>query len=308
MNPLLRFDAPVLLDGGLATALEERGFDLDDPLWSARMLADDPDAIRAVHAAYLEAGADVLITSSYQASIEGLRQAGRSVEEAEALLLRSSTLALEARDARVAGHPSAPRRPLVAASIGPWAAFRADGSEYTGDYDVGRDELRRFHAQRWHILDASGVDLFACETIPSAAEVKALLDLLRETPDRWAWISVQCRDDEHIADGTPVREIAAQCDAVGNVAAVGVNCTKPEYVAALLAQIASATDKPRIAYPNAGETYDIDSRSWHGGAGAGDWVRAACTWVDAGATAVGGCCRIGPERIAELREALRPSG
>jgi len=282
LEALLRSQGVVLLDGGLATELEARGFDLSDELWSARLLRDDPDAIRAVHRAYVEAGADCVITASYQATLERL--------PAEALRL-SVKLAREA----------SPR--IVAASVGPYGAARADGSEYTGLYDLDERGLRGWHAPRLRVLAESGADLLACETIPSFPEARALADLLDDTP---AWLSFTCRDGERISDGTPIETCARHLDAVDAVRAIGVNCTPPRFVESLIHRIRAVTGKPIVAYPNSGERWDAARRCWTGTRDPGEFAEMALRWRDAGATVLGGCCRTGPAHIRALRALLRP--
>jgi len=299
---------PLLLDGGLATALEAKGFDLDDPLWSARLLIESPDAIREVHTDFLEAGADVIATASYQASLPGFAARGIDREEGLRLLVLATRLAVEARDAfwSVRENRRNRRRPLVAASVGPYGAYLADGSEYSGDYGVGRDALHAFHRERWHLLAEGQADLLACETIPSALEAEVLVDLLGETPDTHAWISFSCRDGERISDGTPIADVAARCAGVPNLVALGVNCTKPRFIDALLGRLRGATELPLIVYPNAGEDYDVTTRRWVRGEGAGGGpAERARAWVEAGAAGVGGCCRVTPREICRTAEALR---
>jgi homocysteine S-methyltransferase len=308
--PLLESKGRVLLDGGLATALEEAGHVLDTKLWSARLLEDDPAAIRDVHLAYLGAGADCITTATYQASFPGFMAAGISEQQGERLFRRASELALEAlehgadrlpegegRDRDASG-----RRPLVAGSVGPYGAWLADGSEYDGRYGIDADALERFHARRFHVLADSGVDLLACETLPSALEVEVLLGLLDRHAPTWAWISVSCCDDRHLWDGTPIERVAEACRGRARVAAVGVNCTDPAHLPELVARVVAVTDLPVIAYPNSGETYDAGTRSWTGDHSG--WLEGVHGALLAGARIVGGCCRIGPEQIAQLREAL----
>jgi len=296
----------VLLDGGLATALEARGEDLDDPLWSARVLLDAPEAVRAVHRDYLEAGADCIATVTYQATFEGFSRRGLSDAEAEAALRSAVGIAVDARDAfwSVPSNRVGRLRPLVAASVGPYGAFLADGSEYTGDYDLDEDGLVAFHRRRWHVLAASDADLMGCETIPSAPEARALLRLLAETPGRWGWISFQCRDGAHLADGTPLEDVVRLCNREPRVSAVGVNCVPPERVASLLERAAAATDKPLVAYPNSGEVYDARTKRWGPGTVEGDLVASAPAWRGRGAVVLGGCCRTGPATIVRLRAAV----
>jgi len=295
----------MVLDGGLATTLELRGHELNDDLWSARLLVDDPAAIRRVHLDFLLAGADCITTSTYQASLPGFRKRGIDAVAGADLLLKSVRLAVEAREFfwRETGNRRGRIRPIVAASVGPYGASLADGSEYTGDYGVDDSELRAFHKDRWDILSASGADLLACETIPSRTEAMVLRDLLRETPGAWAWLSFSCRDGAHLRDGSAIADVVAACGAEPRVAAIGVNCTAPEYVSELISSIRHATKKPIVVYPNSGETYDASSGQWAGDASYG-WDTQPTEWVRLGASGVGGCCRIGPREIAGLRRAL----
>ena len=299
----------LMLDGGLATELEGSGYDLNHPLWSARLLIENPEAICRVHRSYLEAGADCMITASYQASAVGLVAQGLSKKEAESTIVRSVTLACQARDdfLQDPGNKDTARiRPLVAAGIGPYGAFLADGAEYRGDYGISESDLRAFHERRWHILAESPADLFACETIPSLPEAKALKSLLRETPDVRAWISFSCRDGEHICDGTRLAECAALFDEDEQVVAVGVNCTAPRYITSLIGQARlGAPSKPIVVYPNSGEVYDAENRVWTGVSDPSDFGEAAVDWFKRGASLIGGCCRTGPHHIRAMKAALR---
>lgn len=301
----------LMLDGGLATELEHAGHDLDDALWSARLLSADPGAIVEVHRAYLDAGADCLITASYQASVPGLVAQGFSEQEAESVVARSVTLACQARDEflRDPSNQSEPRiPPLIAASVGPYGAFLANGSEYRGNYGIGDDELRSFHEQRWRVLAESPADLLACETIPSIQEAKVLKGLLVERPEVRAWMSFSCRDGAHIYDGTPLAECAGLFADDEQVVAVGINCTAPEYIASLIGQARlGAPDKPIVVYPNSGEVYDSRHRVWMGVCDATDFGKAAVEWLGGGASLIGGCCRTRPDHIRAMRTALMGS-
>jgi homocysteine S-methyltransferase len=306
IQPFLDRYSAFILDGGLATQLEALGADLSDDLWSARLLLDDPTLIRRVHAAYLWAGADCIITSTYQATIPGFMSRGLSEQEAEHLLRFSVELAVEERDAywqsQAPEAPLARLRPLVAASVGPYAAYRADGSEYTGAYDLGEAELAEFHCRRWQLLAASGADLLACETIPNFAEARALAGLLAQTPDRWAWFSFTCRDGRHLSDGTPIRDSAAFLDRYDRVAAIGVNCTSPRFLPELIAEIRDVTDKPVIVYPNSGEQYDVREHRWIGESVPAEFGTMSREWRKLGAACIGGCCRTTPAHIRQIRD------
>jgi len=306
--PFLLRGETLALDGGLATELERAGFDLDHPLWSARLLLERPEAIATVHRAYLEAGADCITTASYQGTIEGFCRCGSTPAEARGLLRGSVELALQARAAFWSEASRSPgagrRRPFVAASIGPYGASLADGSEYTGAYDLGLQGLVEFHRERMGLLLDAGPDLLACETIPSAVEARALALLLAERPAARAWVSFSCRDGSRLCDGTPFVDAVRIVAAVPQVVAVGVNCTAPSHVLDLLRAAAAVTDKPLVAYPNSGETYDAVAKAWKGMSDPADWGQRARAWVGAGARLVGGCCRTGPDHIRAVRAAL----
>ena len=249
---LLEQPGVILVDGALATELEARGEDLSGGLWSARVLRDAPERIQRVHHDYLAAGADCVITASYQATVEGLVRRGASPAHARSVLRRSVEVACAARDAFVGDHRPGP---FVAASVGPYGAYLADGSEYRGDYDLDEEGLVAFHGDRLRLLSQCGADVLACETLPSAVEARALVRLLRDLPMK-AWLSFSCRDDAHLGDGTPLAEIASELAEAPSVLAIGVNCTAPRYVDALVGQLAAASSRPIIVYPNSGEGWD----------------------------------------------------
>ena len=295
----------VLLDGGLATELEFAGHDLDDALWSAKLLLEAPQAIEQVHADYLAAGADVIIAATYQATFAGLMQRGLGWQDSAELMLSAVQLAQSARAKYASSrHP----RPLVAASIGPYGAYLADGSEYHGNYGLSVQELVDFHAARWHLLANSGADMLACETLPAFDEAQALLNLLQATPDTSAWFAFSCRDEHHINDGTAIAECGRLLDQEPRVAAIGINCTRPQFVTSLLDSLRTTTDKPLIVYPNSGECWDADGHCWLAGSeqSIAEYVTMAAEWRKHGATIIGGCCRTTPQHIQALKAELRP--
>lgn len=308
-NPIARFIAQqgvMVLDGGLATALEARGCDLDDDLWSARVLLEAPDVIEQVHRDFLAAGADCIATVTYQATIPGFKKRGLTEGEGVGLFREAVRLAVGVRD-EFWSEPENRRgrlRPVVAASIGPYGAYLADGSEYTGDYDLDEDELYAFHRDRWRALAESRADLIACETIPSRSEAGVLLRLLRGTRGRWAWISFSCRDGVHLSDGSALVDAARDCDAMPGIAAVGINCISPHLVSPLIHEARAGTDKPVMVYPNSGEGYDAATKSWVGTRSTIDWGVASRQWIREGAAGVGGCCRVSPGQIATIRQTL----
>ncbi|MFE6591624.1 homocysteine S-methyltransferase [Streptomyces sp. NPDC057781] len=286
---------PLVLDGGLSNQLESAGHDLSDGLWSARLLAEEPGAIAEAHLAYFEAGADVAITSSYQATFEGFARRGIGRERAAELLTLSVELARDA--ARRAGAA----RPLwVAASAGPYGAMLADGSEYRGRYGLGAGELERFHRPRLEVLAAARPDVLALETVPDTDEAAALLRAVRGLGVP-AWLSYTVAGDRTRA-GQPLAEAFALAADAEGVIAVGVNCCAPEDVAGAVETAARVTGKPVVVYPNSGEAWDAQARAWRGSSSfAPERVR---DWRAAGARLVGGCCRVGPDTITSIASAL----
>jgi homocysteine S-methyltransferase len=281
---------PVVLDGGLATLLEARGHDLSSDLWSARLLRDDPDAIVAAHREFFEAGAQVATTASYQASFEGFARLGLDRGESADLMRLSVALARRARD------EAAPES-WVAASVGPYGAYLADGSEYRGDYDLDVAGLREFHRPRLDVLGDAGADVLAVETVPCLAEVEALCAELDGSGLR-AWLSLSA-DGDRTRAGEPLGEAWAMAADVSEIVAVGVNCCAPDDVTTALATASG----PLVAYPNSGQGWDAVRRSWTGES-AFD-ADAVEEWLAAGAKLVGGCCRVGPADITSVAGLVR---
>jgi homocysteine S-methyltransferase len=304
---ILKTQPVVILDGGLATELEHRGADLNDPLWSAKILLEAPDMIRQVHYDYFVAGADVAITASYQASFDGFEKRGLSRGEAAELMRLSVQLAKEARDDFWSdlSHRRERVRPLVAASVGCYGAVLADGSEYRGDYGLTRKELIDWHRPRLQVLIDTTPDLLACETIPSLVEGEALVELLAEFPEMPAWLSFSCCDESHVCHGEPFRDCVALANGSSQIVAIGLNCTPPQFVAPLLRSAAHVTATPLLCYPNSGEEWDADHGCWIGTTGLTDFSRPTQLWIDAGARLIGGCCRTRPADVRAIAEAVR---
>jgi homocysteine S-methyltransferase len=285
----LSSESVLISDGGLATELEARGHDLSDPLWSARLLADDPQQIVAVHAAYFRAGATIATTASYQASFAGFAARGIARDGAIALLCRSVELAKTAGDAAGADNP------CVAASVGPYGAALADGSEYRGRYGLSVAALTRWHRPRLEVLADAGADVLALETVPDVDEAEALVNLVRSVGVP-AWLSYTI-DGTRTRAGQPLADAFAVAAGVDEIVAVGVNCCAPDDVLAAI-EIADI-GKPIIVYPNSGERWD--GSHWTGPPRFAP--ESAVEWVAAGARIVGGCCRVGPADIAAVRRA-----
>lgn len=286
---------PWPIDGGLATHLEFRGHDISGSLWSARILADDPGAIRDAHRDYVDAGARVLVTASYQVSRQGFVAAGRTAEQADAALRRSVDVAREA---------AADSEVLVAASVGPYGAITHDGGEYRGRYGLTHEQLVEFHAERVAVLVDAGPDLLAIETIPDADEAAALVDVLADHPDIAAWMTFSCGSATCTWAGQSIGDAVAVAAQSPSVRAVGVNCVDPALVAGLLQRIRAAVPLPMVAYPNAGRVWLPETESWSpASGGSGLPPEAVDAWLDAGVALLGGCCMTGPSDIAGIATA-----
>uniref|UniRef100_A0A7N0VC52 Hcy-binding domain-containing protein n=1 Tax=Kalanchoe fedtschenkoi TaxID=63787 RepID=A0A7N0VC52_KALFE len=309
-----------VLDGGLATELERHGANLNDPLWSAKCLLTSPHLIRRVHLDYLDAGANVIITASYQATIQGFEAKGLSKQESETLLRRSVEIAVEARDiysercakstTDVMRNGGKSVRPiLVAASVGSYGAYLADGSEYSGNYGpkISKETLKDFHRRRVQVLANAGADLIAFETIPNLLEAQAYAELLEEESIKIpAWFAFNSKDGINVVSGDSIQACAAVAESSRHVVAVGINCTPPRFIHGLITSIQRVTDKPILVYPNSGETYNAELKRWKstGAANEADFVSHVGEWCEAGATLVGGCCRTTPNTIRAISTAL----
>ena len=288
---------PWPIDGGLSGELEKRGHDLADKLWSARLLRDAPEAISQVHQDYVDAGGRVIITASYQASRQGFVATGMTVEQADDLMRLSITLAKDVAS-------TSPEKVWVAASVGPYGAVLGGGQEYVGNYGVAHADLVKFHRERIEVLASAKPDLFACETIPDLDEVRALLEALADYPEIPAWITMSAQDGASTCAGQGIGHLAELVSAVPSVVAIGVNCTKPEYVTSLLKKLASKSDLPLVVYPNAGRVWDGENMCWIGQGHDTLPTPVITEWVKAGAALIGGCCGLGPVAIRQLDQDL----
>jgi homocysteine S-methyltransferase len=291
-----------VLDGGLASELEYLGARIDGPLWSAHVLEEAPEKIVAVHRAYIEAGADCIETSSYQVSRMGYAEIGLGPEQADAALLRSVVLARQAADA----FPG--RRVVVAASLGPYGAALHNGAEYHGNYALTHAELVGFHRQRIEVLarasEADRPDLLAFETLPSLDEAQAIGEALAAWPGLPAWFSFTSRDSAHVAHGERLSDCAEAVARFPQTIAIGVNCTAPSLIPALIGELRAATSLPILVYPNSGEGWDASQRCWTGSNDPAGYGSLARDWFTTGAQIVGGCCRTRPEHIRQVADAV----
>lgn len=292
----------IILDGGLASELEKNGFTLDNNIWSASVLAESPAAVSDVHMAYLKAGADIITTASYQATIPGLVKYGLSEERAVEIIAESVRLARECTMVFMDSEDydlSMPL-PIVAASAGSYGAYLADGSEYRGDYRLSEKEYHDFHRRRLEIMIENGADLIAFETVPSYDEACAIAGLMEEYGNTEYWISFTVRDSQHISCGRTFAECMQMLRGRKNLAAAGINCSDPSLFASLLESARPFYDKPFIVYPNSGEMYSTVDHHWHGESRAEQLGSHAVEWCGLGAGIIGGCCRTGPADTATL--------
>ena len=310
MNPLeniITAQGTLILDGALATELEARGCDLNDSLWSAKILMEKPEIIRQIHLDYFAAGADCAITASYQATFEGFARRGLNHAQAETLIRRAVDLAVEARDDFWSDERNRLGRvkPIVAASVGSYGAYLADGSEYRGDYGLTESKLIDFHRPRLAVLSDTPADIIAFETVPCLLEAQALAHILTEFPNRFAWLSFSAKDESHICHGESLAECAAWLNNFSQIVAIGINCTEPRFVPALIESAREHTDKPILAYPNSGEAYSVENKSWYGESDHATYGEQSQHWHTLGATIIGGCCRTTPADIAQIAKWVR---
>ena len=301
----------IILDGALGTELESLGYDVSGKLWSAQYLLDQPQIIQNVHESYVRAGSDIITTSSYQASIPAFIEAGLTPEKAYDLLKETVFLVQNAIENVWTGLSPEEQKlrpyPLVAGSVGPYAAYLADGSEYTGDYQLSEEEFQEFHRPRIQALLEAGCDLLAIETIPNGAEAAAILRLLAEEfPQAEAYLSFVAQSENAISDGTKIEELGNLAQESPQVLAIGFNCTAPHLIAPLLDGLGQVCDKPLLTYPNSGETYNGLTKTWHDNPEQErSLLENSKLWQNQGVRLFGGCCRTRPEDIVQLAKGLK---
>lgn len=312
LKRILEKNIIMIIDGSMSTPLERMGADLNDTLWTAKVLKEQPELIKKVHKDYFRAGADCGITASYQATVPGLMAKGMTEEEAEDIIARSVRVFLEAREEwwKEEGRAEGREYPLCLASVGPYGAFLADGSEYRGNYKINDDELSKFHKRRMEILKDAGADMFLIETIPSKREALVCADLAEELGVDY-WISYSCMSGTRINEGDPIRTcISELVPDHPHLKMIGVNCTDPKFIVSLIGEIKkgledAGTDLPIAVYPNSGEKYDPETKTWTRAGEGMAFGAYAYEYMKAGASAVGGCCTTVAGHIKQVAEARR---
>ena len=310
---LLENQDVLILHGALGTELEALGYDISGKLWSAKYLLEEPSIIQEIHETYIAAGADLVTTSSYQATLPGLQEAGLSEAEANAIIAQTVALARAARDKVWASISDAEKSkrpyPLISGDVGPYAAYLANGSEYSGDYgNISKEDLKDFHRPRIEILLEEGVDLLALETIPNALEAVALVELLSEEfPQVEAYLSFTIQESSSISDGTSLEAVTDLINSSEQILALGFNCSSPLLFDAALEKLSALTDKYLITYPNSGEVYDGQTQTWKPkDETAKNLVEHSQAWHQQFQVKIlGGCCRTRPNDIKALYETFR---
>jgi len=294
---------PLLIDGGISNELESLGCNLNHNLWTAHLLDSDIDRVVKVHLNFLEAGAKCIATCGYQASMQGLQENGYSREESKQLIIKSVRAAVKARETYRKTHGTNTEI-LVAASIGPYGAYLADGSEYRGNYGLSKQELVDFHLERIEILEMSEADVLAFETIPDFTEIRAISEMLMKS-SKPAWISFSCKDGKHISDGTSISNCVKFLSDHPNVFAIGANCIPPDLVPEIITQVkTNCKNKKVIIYPNSGGQYDSNGKKWYDNEHPFALKNHIPEWIQLGADIVGGCCKIGSNEIHDTSAVL----
>lgn len=309
MNLLKKFlekQNALILDGALGTQMQNHGFNINDSLWSAKFLDENPDAIKLVHKEYLEAGADCIISSSYQASLEGFLEKGFNEEKATHLISSSIKIAKDTRDEFWESYKNSDRlKPLIAASIGPYGAYLANGAEYSGNYEISEEKLSSFHEKRLDTIMQMHPDIIACETIPLFSEVKILSKLLEKYEHTTSWICLSAKNENLTNAGDNIEEVISWLNTQKHIDAIGINCTAPQYISALIKKIKRISDKLIVIYPNGGSAYNPISKIWESSlTDPEEFAKMAFLWNSLGADIIGGCCETTPKEIKKIREYL----
>jgi homocysteine S-methyltransferase len=317
LDPFLAYQGFVVLDGGLATELERFGANLDDPLWSTKILVESPELVSQVHENYVLSGADIITSCSYQSSFEAFEKKGIQHNDAKALFEKSILLAKQAvdkiwdkmKDDIDSGGTSFSTsrhrlKPLVAGSIGPYGS--CEGSEFLGNYGKSIEFLMNFHRSKLSAILGANPDLVIFETIPCAnEEITAIANIMQENSFKNvpAIVSFSCKDSTHTCCGELIEDGFKIASSIPNIVSVGFNCTSPYHINGLIDAVSKFSTKPIIVYPNSGEIFDVKSKVWKGSkCEISSYLEG---WFKKGAKIFGGCCRTNPQDINQIRTILQ---
>lgn len=294
-----RLQEKLVLDGAMGTELEKLGVKTNDLLWSANALINNPKSIYQVHADYFKAGADIAITDTYQANVAAFAKVGINHDQALDLIKKGVELAKQARDDF---NPAG----LVAGCVGPYGAYLANGAEYTGAYDLSFAEYQKFHQEKIKTLINAGSDLISVDTMPNFAEIKSVVKIINDLPNKIPyWISLSVKDENTLSDGTPLRDVIIWLGKQSGISGIGVNCTKIENITPIVSLMHHLTDLPIVVYPNPGDIYDPQTKTWTSVPHTDTFEQEVPRWLAEGANIIGGCCRTIPQDIEQITEIIK---
>lgn len=297
---------PLLRDGAMATELERAGIAMHSTLWSAESLLTHQDAILSVHQSYIDAGADVLTTATYQCSAERFLRAGYSHDDYVSALRSGVRVARRAISDTASANDSKSAT-QVFGGVGSVGASLADGSEFTAAYTRTTDEYVTFHEERIRVLAAEGIDALLLETMPRLDEVlvAAGIAMSAELP---TIIMFSIGPDGLIPDGNTFAKAAHALSVFDNVIGIGINCCSPTLVQPALQALRGATTLPLVAIPNRCDHWLADERRWQTGHERTNWQAFVPSWLDLGMGLVGGCCHTRPDDIRTMRMIIDAHG
>lgn len=292
----------LVLDGAMADELQRQGIDLNSKLWTASALIDQEEKVYHAHLNYFKAGANIVITDTYQANLPAFEKAGYSQKQAEEFIKKAVRIAKQARDDY---ERQTEIHNYVAGTVGPYGAYLADGNEYRGDYELSPQEYLDFHLPRLRLILAEKPDLIALETQPKLTETQVLLDwLTQHVPEVPVYVSFTLKDKTTISDGTSLAHAAQVVDKYKQVVGIGINCVAPNLVTPALELLSKNTIKPLVVYPNQGASYNPEIKEWEEVKEHFDFSKLTKTWYEKGARLIGGCCTTGPKEVKQISTTL----
>lgn len=282
----------MVLDGAMGTELQARGVRMDGDAWCGLANLDDPQLVRAIHEDHIRAGAEVVITNTYMSGSGPMQRAGMGDRFAEGI---SNAVAA----AQQAVQDAAERPVAIAGSVSvtPWG--RPEGE--------GRRALRDGYLRAMELLAERGVDLIALEMVTDPRLAEAALDAALQCGlPVWLGLSMRTAErDQAGHDSLPdINEAQAVVQAwlTSSLDAVNVMHTEIEDVAPAIAMLRPLWDGPIGVYPHHGRWsppewgfVDVDPDQL---------VELAGSWIELGATMVGGCCGLRTHHVAALRAAV----
>jgi len=288
-----------VLDGSMGSSIGELGYDLKStPAWSSGANITNPDIVIKAHTDFIDAGADIILTNTYQANIKRLSEK-LGVEEATKFVTKGVELANKAVEISKKGV-------FVVGSIGPYATYLGNASEYNGSYmndeKFNKELIKENYVTQAKALYDAGIRVFAFETIPSLTEAIYAKEVL-ESINCDGWISVICKNGSDLVNGDKFSDFVKAIVDSKHVKAVGINCTSPEYIKDLLKSgLPFLKNKGYVVYPNSGEKYDDEIKEFYGNVRIWKIIEELEDWIQLGVRITGGCCRVKNEDIRKIAE------